>query len=118
LAGVGNDGSVAAYGGLEPALGGAIGGGAQGGAAGVLKKLGKETGEANLGGAGSSPASSGKEKKDASAGREAYNANEGNGRLPRRLATQAGKQTACLHVRTWRCARGGRAGQGAVIHIG
>ena len=32
---------------------------------------------------------------------------------PRRLATQAGKQAACLLARTRCCARGGRAGQGA-----
>ena len=30
---------------------------------------------------------------------------------PRRLAAQAGKQAACLHAHTRRCARGGRAGQ-------
>ena len=58
------NGSVEGAGRLELALGGAIGGGAQGGAAGVLKWLGKETGEANLGGAGSSSASSGKKKKE------------------------------------------------------
>jgi len=57
-------------------------------------------------------------KRNASAGGEAYNANEGNGRLPRRLAMQAGKQTAFLHGRTRRCARGSRAGHFAVIHIG
>ena len=67
MAGVGNDGSVAAYGGLELALGGAIGGGAQGGAAGVLKWLGKETGEANLGSGVSSSALSGKEENEAAA---------------------------------------------------
>ena len=58
------NGSVVAYGGLELALGGAIGGGAQGGAAGVLKWLGKATGEANLRGAGSSSTSSGKKKNE------------------------------------------------------
>ena len=44
------NGSVVAYGGLELALGSAIGGGAQGGAAGVLKVLGRATGEVNFGG--------------------------------------------------------------------
>ena len=34
-------------------------------------------------------------------------------RHPRRLATLAGRQAACLRARTRRCARGGRAGQGA-----
>jgi len=33
--------------------------------------------------------------------------------VPRRLTAQAGKQAACLHARTRRCARGGRVGQGA-----
>jgi len=37
---------------------------------------------------------------------------------PRHLATLAGRQAACLHTRTQRCARGGRAGQGPVILIG
>ena len=56
-------GSVVAYGELELVLRSAIGGGAQGGAAGVLKRLGKATGEANLRGAGSSSASGFKKKK-------------------------------------------------------
>jgi hypothetical protein len=63
LAGVGNDGSVAAYGGLELALGGAIGGGAQGGAAGALEWLGKGAGRAKSWSAGSSSASEFKEEE-------------------------------------------------------
>ena len=51
-------------------------------------------------------------KMNASAGREVYSANGEDARLPRRLATQASKHTACLHARTRRCARGGRVGQG------
>ena len=43
-------GSVVAYGELELVLRSAIGGGAQGGAAGVLKGLGRATGEVNFGG--------------------------------------------------------------------
>ena len=58
------NGSVEGAGWLELALGGAIGGGAQGGAAGVLKWLGKETGEANLGSGASSSTLSATEKKD------------------------------------------------------
>ena len=57
------NGSVAAYGGLELALGGAIGDGAQRGAAGVLKWLGKGAMRTNLGGAESSSASGFKEQK-------------------------------------------------------
>jgi len=57
-------------------------------------------------------------KRSMSAGGEAYIANGGDARLPRRLATQAGKQAACLHACARRCLRGGCAGQGPVILIG
>ena len=57
------NGSGWSYGRVERVFGGATGGGAQGGAAGVLKGLGKATGEAKLGGTGSSSASRFRKKK-------------------------------------------------------
>ena len=114
MAGVGEgNGPGWSYGRVERVFGGAIDGGAQGRAAGLLRRLGKGVGTANFGGQRSSPVSGAMEKKSMFAGREAYNANGGDVQLPHRLATQAGKQAACLHARTRRCARGGRAGQGA-----
>ena len=41
-------------------------------------------------------------KRGTSAGGEAYIPNGGDARLPRRLATQASKQAACLHARARR----------------
>jgi len=62
-------------------------------------------------GAVSSSASGAKKRKSASAGGVTYITNGGDAKLPRRLATQAGKQL-CAHTHARSAERGGRAGQG------
>jgi len=111
-------GSVEGYDGLELALEGANGGWVQGGAAGGSLVAWKGARRANLVGAVSSSASGAKERKSASAGGVTYITNGGDAKLPRRLATLAGKQLrARTHARG--AARAAAAlDRGAVIPIG